>query len=269
MMIRFKPTAMSPASTWQVVGSDNYNALIGSPPIGVVYSEYALSDPNSWAFLRPILAENGGDALFMFTPRGRNHAWKLYDLARGNAAWFAELLTVEDTGAIAPEVVAEERKSGMSDDMIQQEYFCSFDAALPGAYYGKLLREAETGGRIGRVPWSPDLLTHTAWDLGIGDSTAIWFAQVVGREPRIIDFYENSGVGLDHYVKVLKDRDYNYGTHLLPHDAAKSELGTGKAIVEVLRELGIVDAHRREGLVGGDTGGGGRALRGGAVVPGR
>jgi hypothetical protein len=106
----------------------------------------------------------------MMTPRGRNHAWKLYDLARSRPDWFAELLTVEETKAIGPDIIADERASGMSEDMMAQEYY--FDAALPGAYYGKLLQIADTDKRIGRAPWAPDATVHTAWDLGIGDSTA-------------------------------------------------------------------------------------------------
>jgi len=226
-------------STWQLVGSDNFNSLVGAPPAGLVFSEFALANPLAWDYLRPILAENRGSALFMFTPRGRNHAWKLYDLARGNPSWFAELLTVEDTGAIPPAVIAEERASGMSEDMIRQEYFCSFDAALPGAYYGKLLQQADDAGRIGRVPWAPDLLTHTAWDLGIGDSTAIWFCQIAGQEVRIVDYYENFGVGLDHYAKILREKPYVYGEHLLPHDAQVADLSTGRSRLQTLAGLGI------------------------------
>lgn len=226
-------------STWQLLGADNFDALVGAPPAGLVFSEYSLTNPAAWDYLRPILAENGGDALFMFTPRGRNHAWKLYELARGNHTWFAELLTVDDTGAIAPEVIAEERKSGMAEEMIHQEYFCSFDAALPGAYYGKLLRDAEAERRVGHVPWSPDLLTHTAWDLGIGDSTAIWFAQMLGQEVRIVDFYESFGVGLDHYAKVLREKPYVYGEHILPHDSRVADLSTGRSRLQTLAGLGI------------------------------
>jgi hypothetical protein len=226
-------------SAWQLLGSDNFKSLVGAPPVGLVFSEYALANPAAWDYLRPILAENGGSALFMFTPRGRNHAWKLYDLARGKPGWLADMLTVEDTGAIPPEVIAEERASGMSEDMIRQEYYCSFDAALPGAYYGKLLQQADSEGRIGRVPWAPELLTHTAWDLGIGDSTAIWFCQVSGQEARVIDYYENFGVGLDHYAKLLREKPYVYGEHILPHDAQVADLSTGRSRLQTLAGLGI------------------------------
>lgn len=226
-------------SSWQIVGSDNFNSLVGAPPTGLVFSEYSLTNPTAWDYLRPILAENGGWCLFMLTPRGRNHAWKLYDLARSRQDWFAELLTVDDTGAISPEIISEERASGMDEDLVAQEYYCSFDAALAGAYYGKLLQKADTEGRIGKVPWAPDAVVHTAWDLGIGDSTAIWFTQQVGQETRLIDYYENFGVGLDHYAKVLREKPYVYGEHLLPHDAQVADLSTGRSRLQTLASLGI------------------------------
>jgi hypothetical protein len=226
-------------SVWQVVGSDNFNSLVGAPPAGLVFSEYSLTNPAAWDYLRPILAENGGWCVFMMTPRGRNHAWELYDMARSRPDWFAELLTVDDTRAIGAEIIADERASGMSDDMVAQEYYCSFDAALPGAYYGKLLQNAEADGRIGRVPWAPDAVVHTAWDLGIGDSTAIWFCQQVGQETRLIDYYESFGVGLDHYAKALRERPYVYGEHILPHDAQVADLSTGRSRLQTLAMLGI------------------------------
>jgi hypothetical protein len=226
-------------SVWQVVGSDNFNSLVGAPPIGLVFSEYSLTDPAAWDYLRPILAENGGWCVFMTTPRGRNHAWSLYDMARARPDWFAELLTVDDTQAIGAEIIADERASGMSDDMVAQEYYCSFDAALPGAYYGKLLHNAAVEGRIGRAPWAPDAAVHTAWDLGIGDSTAIWFAQAVGQETRLVDYYENFGVGLDHYAKTLREKPYVYGEHILPHDAQVADLSTGRSRLQTLAALGI------------------------------
>ncbi len=226
-------------SVWQVVGSDNFNSLVGSPPTGLVFSEYSLTNPAAWDYLRPILAENGGWCIFMMTPRGRNHAWKLYEMARSRPDWFAELLTVDETKAIGADIVADERASGMSEDMVAQEYYCSFDAALPGAYYGKLLQNADTERRIGRVPWAPDAVVHTAWDLGIGDSTAIWFAQAVGQETRLIDYYESFGVGLDHYAKILREKPYVYGEHILPHDAQVADLSTGRSRLQTLATLGI------------------------------
>ena len=127
----------------------------------------------------------------------------------------------------------------MSEDQYNQEFECSFDAAVVGSYYGKLIEKAENEGRIGNVQWEPQIPVQTWWDLGIDDSTAIWFAQVLGREIRLIDYYENSGVGLDHYAKVLKDKDYVYGQHMLPHDVQVHELSTGKSRFAFLAGLGI------------------------------
>ena len=226
-------------SIWQCVGSDNYDRLVGSNPVGVVFSEYSLADPAAWDYIRPILAENGGWALFIYTPRGPNHGFKLYDMARANPGWFAEKLTIEDTKVIGTEIIEEERRSGMTDEMIQQEYWCSFDAAVIGTYYAKLLNTAEKEGRITGVPWAPEHQVQTWWDLGYGDSTAIWFAQTVGREVRIIDYYESSGMGLDHYAKVLKEKPYVYGEHLVPHDAEAGELGTGRKRIDTMASLGV------------------------------
>jgi hypothetical protein len=239
MMIRLKC-----GSIWQVVGSDNFDRLVGANPAGVVLSEWALADPRAWDFLRPILAENGGWALFIYTPRGRNHGAALFEMAQRAPGWFAQRLTVDDTSVIAPDVIETERRSGMAEELIQQEYFCSFQAALTGAYYGTLLDEAERGGRIASAPWTPDLPVITAWDLGIGDSTSIWFAQTVGREIRLIDHYEASGVGLDHYASVLHAKPYSYGETLLPHDARQRELANGRTRLETMRRLGLAQNAR-------------------------
>lgn len=233
MLIRFKGTR----STWQVVGSDNYNALVGSPPKGIVYSEYMLSDPNSWSFMRPILLENGGWAIFNGTPRGRNHLHSIYELARAERGWFGELLTVRDTGVFTPEQIeserreiARERGDEEADNIIAQEYFCSWDAAIPGSYYGKLMAKLEEQGRIGDVPWDPRYPVLTAWDIGVGDSTAIWFVQQIGLELHVIDYYENSGVGVDHYARQCRqERDYQYEGHLWPHDGDDREWGNNAA----------------------------------------
>ena len=226
-------------STWQVVGSDNFDRLVGANPAGVVFSEWALADPRAWDYLRPILAENNGWALFIYTPRGRNHGAAMFDMASNTPGWFAERLTVEDTGIIPPERIEEERRSGMADELIRQEYFCSFQAALVGAYYGPQIEALEREGRIAEVPYEPALPVTTVWDLGIGDSTAIWFVQLSGAEIRLIDYYEASGVGLDHYAGVLQRKGYLYGETLLPHDANHREMANGRTRIETLRRLGI------------------------------
>lgn len=226
-------------SIWQLCGSDNYDSLVGSNPVGLVMSEYSIANPAAWDYIRPILAENGGWAVFPFTPRGRNHGAKMFDLARKNPGWFAEILTVDDTHAIPMSAIEEDRRSGMDEAMIQQEYFCSFNAAVRGSYYGEQMERLDKLKQIGRVPYSPDHFVHTWWDLGISDATSIWFVQEVGREIWVIDHLKAHGVALSWYVNELKSRGYAYGTHLVPHDAKARELGTGVSRVETLRRLGV------------------------------
>jgi phage terminase large subunit len=242
-------------STWQVVGSDTYNSVVGSPPLGVTFSEYSLAKPAAWDYIRPILAENGGWAAFIFTPRGENHGHELFEMARKNPEWFSQVLTVADTGAIKQAVIDEERLSGMAEEMIQQEYYCSFTASLVGSYYGRMIEELLAKGRMTSVPYDPALPVYTYWDLGIGDSTAIWFCQKTGNELRFIDYYENQGYGLPHYVEVLNKRGYKYGHDGVPHDAKVRELGTGRTRVETLIGLGrdpkLVPMHKIEDGING------------------
>lgn len=234
-------------STWQALGSDNYNSFVGAPPAGITFSEYALADPNAWAFSRPILAENGGWALFISTPRGRNHFYRLHEYAKTDPTWHTKKLTVTDTGVITPEIIERERRELAAErgdeeanNIIAQEYFCSFDAAIPGSYYGKLLALAEAEGRITDVPYDPRFPVFTGWDLGVGDSTAIWFLQQTRSAVRLIDYYEASGVGADHYARVIRERGYAYDGHYLPHDAGDREWGNNATSrIDVLKSLKV------------------------------
>lgn len=225
---------------YQVVGTEDPDRLVGANPVGCIFSEYSLQDPRAWNYIRPILAENGGWAIFIYTARGNNHGKRLLEMARKNPQWFAEVLTVEDTGAIPLSAVQDERDSGMPEEMIQQEFYCSFEAPIVGAYYGKQMMAMSDDGRICNVPHEPQLPVHTAWDLGMDDAMSIIFYQVYGLEVRIIDYYENSGEGLAHYIKHLKDKsEYTYGTHTAPWDIEVRELGTGKSRRETAKSLGI------------------------------
>tara|TARA_A100000172_G_scaffold79265_1_gene65968 strand:+ start:3349 stop:4644 length:1296 start_codon:yes stop_codon:yes gene_type:complete len=226
-------------SIYQVVGTDNVDRLVGSNPVGVIFSEYSLQDPRAWDLVRPILAENGGWAVFIYTARGRNHGYDMYNMAERNDRWFSERLSVATTGVLDEGAIEEEREAGMPEELIQQEFFCSFDAPLTGSYYGNLMSRALEDERITKVPHEPRLEVHTSWDLGMGDSTAIIFFQQFHKEIRIIDYYENQGEGIAHYIKELRGRDYNYGTHIAPHDIKVREMGTGKSRWEVARELGL------------------------------
>ena len=253
MYIEFKS-----GSTWQVVGSDSYNSVVGSTPIGVVFSEWPLSDPQAWAYIEPILLENGGWAIFSYTPRGRNHGLKFYETAKADSTWFGEKLTVEHTKLFNEEQLAQVLRSRIDlfgeDDghaVFQQEYYCSFDAAIAGAYYGKEIAAAEKDGRVCRVPYNPSMPVLTAWDLGVGDPTAIWFAQLVGPNVHVIDYYETPGASFDHFAKqLLQERKYLYARvdvhgvegHIYPHDAGHEAQGD-KEFVETkayqLAQLGL------------------------------
>jgi hypothetical protein len=245
-------------SIYQVVGTDNVDSLVGTNPVGCVFSEYSLHDPSAWEYIRPILAENGGFALFIYTARGKNHGHRLWKNAERNLAWFNERLIAGNEGTLRPdgtpvisdEIIEEERAAGMPEAMIQQEFFNSFEAPLVGAYYADQMNNAEKDGRIGNVPWEPRLSVDTYWDLGVDDATAIWFVQTFGHEQRIIDYYENSGEGLAHYIKTLRERDYVYGRHFAPWDIEVREFTSGRSRIETARELGIrfttVSQHSRE-----------------------
>lgn len=244
MLIRFKSGA-----TWQLVGSDNYNALVGSPPRGVVFSEYALADPDAWAFLRPILAENGGWAIFVTTPRGRNHAEKLYRMAKGDPEWFGELLNVDDTKAIGMSIIDQERRELTAErgereakSIIEQEYYCSFDAAIPGSVYGPEVLRAEEEGRVLDLPYDERYPVTTAWDLGTADSTAIVFGQQVSEYIHLIDYFEATGGGPTYFAKAVNnDRPYAYKVHLFPHDGQQKHWSAdGGTAVSVAKRSGIL-----------------------------
>ena len=236
-------------SIWQLVGSDNYDAMVGSNPVGIVFSEYSISNPQAWDYFRPMLAENGGWAVFIYTARGKNHGHALYGMAKKSKEWFCELLTVNDTKrddgspVITPKIIQQERDEGMSEEKIQQEYFCSFDAQIPGAIYSTQLAAARDDSRIGSIPIEPSVRMHTAWDLGISDAMSIWFFQVVGKEVRLIHYYENNNEGMEHYIQYLQEfaskNQINYDQHLAPHDIEVRELSTGKTRKATAAKMGI------------------------------
>lgn len=226
-------------SVIQVIGAEDPDRLVGANPLGVVMSEYAIQNPAFWDYVRPILAENGGWAVFITTPRGRNHAYRLYQAAKDQPNWFAQMLSIEDTGAISKIAIEEERAAGMSDEMILQEFYVSFDLALVGSYYGSHIALARTENRIGEVPYDPGFPVDTGWDLGVSNATCIWFKQQVGAQRRIIDFYTASGEDLAHYAKMLHEKPYVYGKHYLPHDIEVKELGAKQSRKDILRQLGI------------------------------
>jgi hypothetical protein len=232
----------------RIVGTEDIDSVVGTAPYGCIFSEYALQDPKAWNMIRPILAENKGWALFVSTPRGRNHFYNLFRMAQASPDWYTEVLTINDTKredgtpVITPDDLNRERAEGMFEELIQQEYFVSFSGYIQGSYYSTQIETARNEKRICDLPYIPGHEVHTAWDIGYDDSTAIWFFQVINQQVRFIDYYENCMQDLSHYAKVLKERNngaYVYGDHYLPHDVAVHDIQTGLTRKEFLENLGI------------------------------
>jgi hypothetical protein len=249
-------------STWQLIGSDRFDKTVGSGPAGIVYSEWALANPSAWAYHRPMLEENGGWALFITTPRGRNHAFDMFQMARASPKWFAELSTIHDTKALTKEQLDESLAEYISlygeDEgraFFSQEYECSFNAAILGAYYAREMLAVRNEGRIVEVEALPGIPVHTAWDIGVRDDTSIWWWQVQGTQLVLLDCHsENHGhletfAELDHQKRQehgwARQRDARHGEQTtidwVPHDASVREWGTtgGRSRLETMQLLGL------------------------------
>lgn len=228
-------------SIFQVIGVEDADKVVGTNPRGIVFSEYSLQNPKAWDYMRPILAENGGWAIFNYTPRGKNHGYKLYEMAKGNAKWFVSKLTVDDTHVLTPQDIQDERDAGMTEDMIQQEFYLSFISAIQGAIYWQECDAAEKNGQFKDVPHDPRLLVHTVWDLGKNDTNCIGFYQSNGLTVRKIDYLSGNRKGLPDWIRELKSKGYNYGKHFAPHDIQVSDysLTGNQSRWEVAKDLGI------------------------------
>jgi len=246
MFIRFKNGA-----TWQVIGSDRYDATVGAGVAGITYSEWALSNPSAWAYHRPMLAENNGWASFITTPRGHNHAKAMFDYARTRSEWFSELLTAVDTGALSSDELEQARAEycalhgeDVGRAQFEQEYLCSWNAAILGAFYALEMANVRKEERIvDDLEADNTRPVHRAWDLGVRDDTTIWWWQNVGGQVYILDCYSASGVGLEHYAEVVEQHEKKYGwrsgVDYVPHDAKIKEWGSGKTRVETMVEMGL------------------------------
>lgn len=228
-------------SIFQIIGTDNLD-VVGPNPIGNVFSEYSLEDPDAWNYVRPIVAENGGWAVFNYTPRGKNHGYHLANMAKKNKDWYYSVLTVDDTGVITKEAIDDERISGMTEAFIQQEFYCSFNMPIEGSYYGKVLTDLRKSGRIGDVPHN--IYNQTWIVLDVGYTTAIWFVQPIGTNFHIIDFYEDIGSGLEEICGVFDkyhiERGYKYANVIVPcdMDSNATKIITGESALETIRGIG-------------------------------
>jgi hypothetical protein len=228
---------------------------VGGNGVGYIFSEYALQNPRAWDLARPILRENGGWAAFAFTPRGKNHGYTLWKTNYTNPDWYFELLTVEQTlrdgpgesGApvVSPDDIAADRREGMLQDLIDQEYYLSWEAAIPGAYYANEFRLVDSQRRISRCPYDPSYPVYTFWDIGVNDANAIWFVQFVGRQICLLHYYEHTGHGAPYYADYLRSLPYhgNYRAHILPHDGRVRDWGSGERREVTLQRLVQGEVH--------------------------
>jgi len=225
----------------RLYGSDNYDRLRGLYLDGVVNDEFGDQDPRGWTeVIRPTLSDRQGWGVFIGTPRGKNHFQERWEMSEGNEEWFRLMLKASQTNLVSEEDLADAKKE-LDYATYQAEYECSFAGSVVGSYYAYLLDEAEDDGRVTDVPWDPDLLVHTVWDIGFGDSTAIWFFQVKNGRVFLIDYHEQNGVGLDKYIELLRSKKYMYGKHVFPCDIQDPEFGSGKTRLATLAELGVYE----------------------------
>lgn len=233
-------------SIYCVMGLDGKNAMRarGMNPRFVILSEFAFMDPESWRTLEPRVKQNNGTAIFISTPNGQNHFYELYNHAKNDPKqYYSSLVTVYDAKTLNEEEIDQVRQEGVPEDFIQQEYLCSFKRGAEGAYYGKAIQKARDEERITPLRIISDLPVHTCWDIGYGDSTAIWFFQVLrSGQINFINYYENHNEGLEHYTKYLTDykerKDIQWGMHFVPHDMQNHEYTSGVDRLESARTLG-------------------------------
>lgn len=236
-------------SIYCILGLDGKNAQLarGMNPSFIILSEYAYMDRQSWETVEPRITQNNGTALFLSTPNGQNHFYQLYNHAKNNddPDYFASLLTIEDTKTVTANQIEKLRLEGTPEDFIQQEYYCSFTRGAEGSYYGKQIQLARDEERLSVIRIKKDLPCHTSWDIGIGDSTAIWIFQVLPNSNiNVLDYYENQGEPLEHYLRYLdKWKTKNeaiFGTHYVPHDMQNREFTSGVDRLTSARELGYI-----------------------------
>jgi hypothetical protein len=223
-----------PGSIISFLGGDRYDTLVGAGIKGCIISEHALQRPNLYDLaIEPMLVESDGWVIFNTTPRGENHAHKTFTDFKNSPKCYTSLLTVDDTKVVDISKIEEARKQGRPEELIQQEYYCSFAGAIYGAYYADMLQKAE----FGDFPYDARYPVHTCWDLGVSDSMAIWFVQFINGTIRLIDYYENRNFGLGHYADVVNSRGYRYAGHHLPHDGVQRQLTTAEKAQSIQGQL--------------------------------
>lgn len=228
-------------SRLMLLGSNNYDALRGVNPVGIVFSEFAYQHPSVYPTMSPVIVENDGWMLFQSTPFGENHFYDVYKAAEEDPDWFCLKQTIDDTGVITKEQVQKELDSNLiSPDMVLQEYYCDFSRGALGSFYSSYVNDLYLKSQIEEVPWDSSYKVHTAWDIGMNDETVILFFQLVGQKINIIDMYHSANKGLEHYAHYIRSKPYVYGTHIAPHDMRHRDISVnGFSRLQIMERLGI------------------------------
>jgi phage terminase large subunit len=233
-------------STYQLFGSDNADSMVGSAPVGIVYSEAALANPTAFGLFRPIITENNGFEWYISSVRGRNTFYQIFMSALSSPDGYAQLLSAEDTEVFTPAQLEAERLyylrtygSAFGAALFEQEYLSSWDAAVIGAVFGDEIKTLRAEGRCAPFAYDPRYPVYTSWDIGVGDPTYVLFWQVIGNRPRLIDWYAGTDTGVDHYAEQLAKKPYYYAKHIGPHDIINRGGGNASSWFEQGRKLGI------------------------------
>lgn len=223
----------------RLYGADNYDRLRGIYLDGVVLDEYADQPPQAWReVIRPALADRQGWALFIGTPKGRNAFYDVYQNSIVDPEWFSLCLKASETGLL-PREELDAMRADMSANEYRRELECDFDASVEGAYYAESLDQARADGRIGLVSADPLMQYRAFWDLGIADACSIWIAQFVGREVRVLNYYEADGQPLATHLNWLRDNGYGSALCVLPHDGAQRDKVTADRFEDHIRSAGF------------------------------
>jgi hypothetical protein len=234
---------LSNNSIIQIIGTDDYDKIRGSNPVGMVFSEYAYQNPAAYDVSSPILLRNNGWAAFNSTPFGKNHMYDMEQMLLNDDEAFVQVCTIEDTvdfegnPLITDSMLDRERKRGKSEEFLRQEYYCDYTANSVGFYYLSEMVALRDNNHIGSYPYNSEFPVETYWDIGVGDSTVIWFVQVYNNLIYLIDFYKNNSAGLEHYVHHLQNTGYIFSKHKFPHDMIQTEFGTGRTRFELAQNL--------------------------------
>jgi len=242
------PSKIMP-STYQIIGADKPDSVVGPNPVGVIFSEYALMAPQIYYFVTPILKANKGWAVFISTPRGKNHFAKMVDICKKQPKWFGETLIAGNNGTkdfeglpvVSDEDIDEDRMIGMSEALIQQEYYCSRNAPVEGAYYAEQMLQLELDKKITNLPYDPHYTVHTSWDLGMHDDMSIWFWQEINDYIHLIDYWSDSSKPLTYWIGKLERSEYsgNFGTHAMPWDGVKRDTFGGSRLIDRAKAAGL------------------------------